>query len=580
MLIETCVQQPFSCLDLVLQDTTLCNDSDMVYEATFNNLDTIITSHEWMVLPTTTSVGYSISDSLVQNLNVNAMGASPGTLDLRYIATDANGCVDSILATIFILGVEPCNISTPFDTLCGMSSATLDASPAYIVTPDSGFVVSASNGDGRTEIHEILGVQDPTGVKVTITLPTWDDHFDDVILNGDTILPKVLEPNSWNAEGMNTITPWNANVNGLPRSIITIENNQVRYFSSLSTTATEMTEVFPTSWVTTPQDFVPGTNTLQFGIQNTAGPVSGSWFVEAEGINGYSYLWTTSDTTATIDINPSSTTTYGVTITAPNGCTSYCEKTIYINELLISVKDTALCFGDVISRGVESLQGLGSNYSDGTSGLVISDTTLANVTIDASSASTFAVERIELIVVDEFGCEARDTLSVTVGESIVNTINYSGCSGDGYGILVNGTVYNESNPVGMEIMNAVTGCDSTININLVFNAPVVVEAGMLPYGICSSVPEINLSELGASITGGTNTGFWTTMGDGTFDIGGIFNIYGTAMTYILGPQDIAAGEVILTLTSTDPPGPCEPAADAVLIQINDITCSQFPWAGN
>jgi len=187
---------------------------------------------------------------------------------------------------------------------------------------------------------------------------------------------------------------------------------------------------------------------------------------------------------------------------------------------------------------------------------------------------------IELVLTDEFGCEAIDTLSVIVGESIVNNINYSGCSGDGYGILVNGVVYNESNPVGVEIMNATTGCDSTINVNLVFNSPVVVEAGMLPYSICSSVSEINLSELGASITGGTDTGIWTSMGDGTFDVGGIFNISGFSSKYTLGPQDIANGEVILTLTSTDPPGPCEPAADAVLIQINDLTCSQFPWAGN
>ena len=70
------------------------------------------------------------------------------------------------------------------------------------------------------------------------------------------------------------------------------------------------------------------------------------------------------------------------------------------------------------------------------------------------------------------------------------------------------------------------------------------------------------------------------MGDGSFDLRGVFNVSGSASIYQLGPQDIENGEVILTLTSTDPPGPCEPVADAVLVIISDITCSQFPWAGN
>jgi hypothetical protein len=170
--------------------------------------------------------------------------------------------------------------------------------------------------------------------------------------------------------------------------------------------------------------------------------------------------------------------------------------------------------------------------------------------LDAISVTETAEELIELVVTNSLGCSAIDTMLVSIGISTESNIDYVGCQGDGYGILVNDTLYDESNPTGVETIPGALGCDSIINVNLIFNEPVVVEAGMLPFSVCSATGEITLSDLGASISGGAN------------------------------PRDIENGEVILTLTSTDPPGPCEPVADAVLILINDITCSQFPWAGN
>lgn len=47
-------------------------------------------------------------------------------------------------------------------------------------------------------------------------------------------------------------------------------------------------------------------------------------------------------------------------------------------------------------------------------------------------------------------------------------VDYSGCSGDGYSIMVNGTTYDESNPLGVETMVNQYGCDSVIAIDLSF----------------------------------------------------------------------------------------------------------------
>src|SRR5690606_34136456 len=46
---------------------------------------------------------------------------------------------------------------------------------------------------------------------------------------------------------------------------------------------------------------------------------------------------------------------------------------------------------------------------------------------------------------------------------------YSGCTGDGYFVVVGGTVYNEANPTGTELLQTPGGCDSLVTIDLQFN---------------------------------------------------------------------------------------------------------------
>ncbi|MEL7248508.1 MAG: SdrD B-like domain-containing protein, partial [Bacteroidota bacterium] len=51
--------------------------------------------------------------------------------------------------------------------------------------------------------------------------------------------------------------------------------------------------------------------------------------IDGEGV---SFLWSTGETTASITVSPTSTTTYGVTITAGDGCTDTDEATVEVNE--------------------------------------------------------------------------------------------------------------------------------------------------------------------------------------------------------------------------------------------------------
>ena len=71
------------------------------------------------------------------------------------------------------------------------------------------------------------------------------------------------------------------------------------------------------------------------------------------------------------------------------------------------------------------------------------------------------------------GCDSIININLSFYPDPDTTINPSLCSGES--ILINGTIYDEDNPTGMEILpnSSYLGCDSTIYIELTFNNEVV-----------------------------------------------------------------------------------------------------------
>jgi hypothetical protein len=67
------------------------------------------------------------------------------------------------------------------------------------------------------------------------------------------------------------------------------------------------------------------------------------------------------------------------------------------------------------------------------------------------------------------GCDSTVTINLNVLPDINNTITSEYCAGSEDSIVVNGTVYNEANPTGVETFTAINGCDSTVTIALNFN---------------------------------------------------------------------------------------------------------------
>jgi len=94
--------------------------------------------------------------------------------------------------------------------------------------------------------------------------------------------------------------------------------------------------------------------------------------------------------------------------------------------------------------------------------------------------------------------------------------------------------------------------------------------------LCST-ETLDLTNIGASISGGASGGTWSAPGgDGSFDN----TTFGTGTTYTLGDADIDAGSVTIRLTSSNTEGTCTEDSASITVSILDIRCSDFPWDGN
>jgi hypothetical protein len=117
---------------------------------------------------------------------------------------------------------------------------------------------------------------------------------------------------------------------------------------------------------------------------------------------------------------------------------------------------------------------------------------------------------------------------------------------------------------------------ATSDVTITIFPLAVADAG-ISTAICAN-SSVDLTSLGASISGAASTASWSSS-----SIGGVFetaggssnNVFGpgNAARYIISSTDIANGGVTLKLVTNDPSGPCGNAADDVFIPINAIAIS-------
>ena len=171
----------------------------------------------------------------------------------------------------------------------------------------------------------------------------------------------------------------------------------------------------------------------------------GPLFYLQDDPDGTTYQWSISCGTITNDTsaNPhvvcflsSGECTIQVIIEIPGEEPDTCSMTVNVLSPSLSVLAENICQGDSIE--INGVYYTGGFYTD---------------TILGGAAN---------------GCDS--ILFITVNELEIDTtlVEYTGCEGDGYSVVVNSVLYDESNPAGTEVLTGSDGCDSIVIVDLIF----------------------------------------------------------------------------------------------------------------
>lgn len=242
--------------------------------------------------------------------------------------------------------------------------------------------------------------------------------------------------------------------------------------------------------------------------------------LEIDSINGtapFTYLWSTGEMTSTIDVNASTTTTFGVTVMDGIGCMGSDTVRVEVQPTINSDAgaDLSICANDIVTLAATLPASTTGMWTGGMG-------TFSDATSPTSTYTPGAGE--EDVVIELYW-----TLQGGMGSMCF---------------------------------------DGSDTLELTISPTLDIDAGDESY-VCEGT-EFELANLNSQInTTSPVTAAYTSSGDGVFMPGGTLSgEFGVATTYVPGPNDIASGQVILTLATTGmSTDPCAVGSDDVILNI-------------
>jgi len=173
--------------------------------------------------------------------------------------------------------------------------------------------------------------------------------------------------------------------------------------------------------------------------------------------------------------------TYTATVTTASGCESTITLTLTVLSLGFSTIDTTICFGqsymfngstyDATGTYTEMVVNAGSCNEAVTINLTVLDEITTDLTISICEGEVYSFDGTDYDATGTYnatltsvaGCDSLVTLSLTVSDMIMTTIDETICSGETYSY--NGTDYTESGTYTQNITGTGT-CDEVVTINL------------------------------------------------------------------------------------------------------------------
>jgi len=204
---------------------------------------------------------------------------------------------------------------------------------------------------------------------------------------------------------------------------------------------------------------------------------------------GATYQWSNGATSASIQVTPSSTTNYTVTVTTSAGCSATANATVTVNELpnvTIIASNTTICNGQTVVL-----------TAAGASTYIWSNNLGTNNQVNANPSNTTTYY---VTGTDVNGCSATANVVITVNPSYIFNETHNICEGDiyvwhGQNLNTSGTYYDS--------LTTLLGCDSIFILTLNVQSLPNVTVSATSTSVCSG----NSTTLTAS---GANSYLWNT----------------------------------------------------------------------
>src|SRR5688572_11680960 len=231
--------------------------------------------------------------------------------------TDANGCTKSTNRFLTVNPNPTPNI-TGVTAICQGTSTTLNAGGGYASYAWSGGLGASQNVSVSTAGNYTVTVTNGFNCTGTDTHTLTVNPLPNPNITGDNSICSGFNTTFDAGAGFNNYQ-WS---NGLNTQTITVVNA-----NTYTVTVTDANLCTNTDNVTltvnpNPVPVITGNNIICQG-QNTS-------FSAATGLPGYTYLWSTLQTSAVINVNTAGP--YTVTITDPNGCTGIAVRNLTVNN--------------------------------------------------------------------------------------------------------------------------------------------------------------------------------------------------------------------------------------------------------
>lgn len=414
--------------------------------------------------------------------------------------TDANGCAQTCNFAINVLG---CDITLD---MVGQDASCPDADDGAIdVTITGG--TAPFTFDWSDDALD--GTQSPTGLAVGNYVLTVIDANNCVVSSNIDINARLTPPTAnVSAGGIacgDACYTFNLNYTGVPPFVLEYEVNDGTN-TRIETFITNQTN--PVLNIC-PADFNMGTDTVTLTFLNL---LDGNCLADLSQTETVVFLPNSQDTImqtlcdgesimvngVTYDqTNPSGTET--ITGGAANGCDSIIVVELSFLPPAIFDLNQTLCAGESITvngtvydqnnpAGTEILAGASANGCDSTINVNLNffapaifdlNPTLCageSVIVNGNVYDQSNPGGTEILAgASANGCDSTVNINLSFFAPATFDLNQTLCAGES--ITVNGNVYDQSNPVGTEILAgaSVNGCDSTVNINLSFFAPAIFD---------------------------------------------------------------------------------------------------------